>query len=40
MGVVNAVWDVIGRTVVWLVWSPVDRAVCRFAEVTHHGRQA
>ena len=30
----NAVWDAIGRAVVAFVWGPVDRTVCRFAEIT------
>ena len=33
----NAAWDVLARVVVWTVWVPVDRTVCRWAEVTHRG---
>lgn len=28
------IWNAIGRAVVAFVWGPVDRTVCRFAELT------
>lgn len=31
----NAIWNTIARLVVAFAWGPVDRTVCRFAEVTH-----
>lgn len=31
----NALWNTVARLVVWVVWQPLDRTVCRFAEVTH-----
>lgn len=31
----NAIYDALARLVVWAVWVPIDRAVCRFAELTH-----
>jgi hypothetical protein len=30
-------WNAIARLVVSLMWGPVDRTVCRWAEVTHRG---
>lgn len=29
------IWNAIGRLVVAFVFGPVDRTVCRFANVTH-----
>lgn len=28
------------RAVVWFVFSPLDRTVCRWAEITHQGRRS
>ena len=30
----NAIWDTLARAVVWTVWVPIDRTVCRFSNVT------
>lgn len=30
-------WNAIARLVVAAIWGPVDRTVCRWAEVTHRG---
>jgi hypothetical protein len=30
-------WNAIARLVVGAFWGPVDRLVCRWAEVTHRG---
>lgn len=34
----NHIWNPLARLVVWTVWVPVDRTVCRWAQVTHHPR--
>lgn len=36
----NRLWDLIARVVVFTVWVPVDRTVCRWSQVTHVGRDA
>ena len=34
----NRASTLLARAIVWAVFSPVDRTVCRFAEVTHRPR--
>ncbi len=34
----NRVYNTIGRVVTWAIWVPVDRTVCRFAELTDSDR--
>lgn len=31
------VWNLLARLIVAAAFGPVDRTVCRFAEVTHRG---
>jgi hypothetical protein len=35
---INTASTILARAIVWFVWSPLDRTVCRFANVTHRGR--
>ena len=30
----------LARAVVWFVFQPLDRTVCRWTEVTHQGRKS
>ena len=34
----NRASTLLARVIVWAVFSPVDRTVCRFAQVTHRPR--
>lgn len=33
----NHIWDLIGRLVTWFWWSPLDRTVCAWSNLTHRG---
>ena len=32
----NRLWDLIARAVTAIIFGPIDRTVCRWAELTHH----
>ena len=37
LGALLPLWNAIARLVVAVIWGPIDRTVCRWAEVTHRG---